>query len=44
MRMFVERGVHVTDIAAMSLPASYPGSEALDLCERTICELQTLWP
>jgi 7-cyano-7-deazaguanine synthase in queuosine biosynthesis len=42
--VFIERGVNVADIAAMSLPASYPGREALDLCERTISELQTLWP
>lgn len=44
MQDFIDRGVRAADIAAMSLPASYTGRAALDLCERTIHELRTLWP
>lgn len=43
IRDFIARGIRPTDIAALSLPAAYPGSEALDLCRRAIHELQALY-
>jgi 7-cyano-7-deazaguanine synthase in queuosine biosynthesis len=43
IRAFVEKGIGPADIAAMSLPDSYPGKTALDLCERQVKEFQGLF-
>ncbi len=42
IRDFATRGISGRDVAAMSLPADYPPAEALDLCQRTIGELELL--
>ncbi len=42
IRGFVARGVRVTDIAAMRLPAGYTAGMARDLCERGAAELSLL--
>jgi 7-cyano-7-deazaguanine synthase in queuosine biosynthesis len=42
VRNFVTRGVRQRDLMAMSLPNSYPLSDALDLCQRGINELAGL--
>ncbi len=44
IRAFNEHGVSATDVAAMSLPDSYAGADALDLCQREIKELRGLLP
>jgi len=44
VRAFIGRRVRPATIAALGLPDSYPGSEALDLCRRAIEELQALYP
>jgi 7-cyano-7-deazaguanine synthase in queuosine biosynthesis len=38
---FVRRGVRTADIAAMSLPPSYPATRAMELCQRGVEELRT---
>jgi 7-cyano-7-deazaguanine synthase in queuosine biosynthesis len=42
VRSFVKRGVRERDLTAMSLPNSFPLSDALDLCRRGIGELAGL--
>lgn len=42
MQIFIERGVRPSDVAALSLPASYPPLEALDLTQRAIAEIKTV--
>lgn len=44
VRNFIRRGLKPTDLAALSLPRSYPLRAAMDLCERSISELATLYP
>ena len=43
MQEYLERGVRPTDIAALSLPSSYAGKKAFDLCKRASDELRLLW-
>lgn len=40
MRGFLRRGVRTRDLATMSLPASYPVTNAADLCRRACGELE----
>ncbi|WP_411098856.1 hypothetical protein [Streptomyces sp. x-45] len=44
VRNFVRRGVKAKDLATLSLPQSYPLRDALDLCQRGINELRSLYP
>jgi len=44
VRNFTRQGLKPTDLAALSLPRSYPLRAAMDLCERGISELATLYP
>jgi hypothetical protein len=44
VRNFIQRGVRVRDLVALSLPADYPLREAMDLCRRGIDELRSLYP
>ena len=44
MQEFLERGVRSADIAILSLPSSYAGRAALDICSRASDELRLLWP
>lgn len=44
VRNFTRRGLKPTDLAALSLPSSYPLRAAMDLCERGISDLATLYP
>ncbi len=44
MRGLLRRGVSSADMAAMSLPATYPTAEAVDLCKRATAELRTYFP
>lgn len=43
-RNFVRRGVKARDLATIGLPRSYALRDALDLCERGIKELRSLYP
>ncbi len=40
MQSFLRRGVRTRDLAAMSLPPSYPRAAAADLCRRACVELE----
>lgn len=42
MQVFIERGIKLADIAALSLPDSYSPQEALDLCQRAIAEMRAV--
>lgn len=44
VRNFVRRGVKARELATLGLPQSYPLREALDLCERGMIELRSLYP
>jgi len=44
VRNFVRRGVKARDLATLSLPQSYPLRDALNLCQRGINELRSLYP
>lgn len=44
VRNFVRRGVKARDLATLSLPHSYSLGDALDLCQRGISELRSLYP
>lgn len=44
VRNFVRRGVKARDLVALGLPQSYPLRDALDLCQRGIQELRSLYP
>ena len=44
LQLFLEDGMGAADVAAMTLPNSYPGRAALDLCNRAIRELRLLLP
>ena len=44
VRDFIDRGISTADVASLSLPASYPPRDALDLCQREIAELRNLFP
>jgi 7-cyano-7-deazaguanine synthase in queuosine biosynthesis len=43
IRNFVARGVRQRDLAALNLPADFKLSEAMDLCQRGIAELRSLY-
>ena len=43
VRNFVRRDVKARDLATLSLPQSYPIRDALDLCQRGINELRSLY-
>jgi hypothetical protein len=42
LQLFLEDGVAPADIAAMTLPSSYPARSALELCQRATAELRLL--
>ena len=44
VRNFVRRGVKARDLASLSLPQSHPLRDALELCQRGISELRSLYP
>jgi Queuosine biosynthesis protein QueC len=44
LELFLEDGVGAADVAAMSLPSSYPARSALELCTRAMAELRLLFP
>lgn len=44
VKNFVRRGVTARDLATLGLPRDYPLRDALDLCERGITELRSLYP
>jgi hypothetical protein len=44
VRNFIRRGVKGRDLATLNLPADNPLREALDLCQRGIQELRSLYP
>jgi 7-cyano-7-deazaguanine synthase in queuosine biosynthesis len=44
LQLFLEDGMGAADVAAMTLPNSYPRRAALDLCNRAIRELRLLLP
>jgi 7-cyano-7-deazaguanine synthase in queuosine biosynthesis len=44
VRNFIQRGVRERDLIALSVPANYPLREAMDLCQRGIAELRSLYP
>lgn len=44
VRNFVRRGVRGRDLAALGLPQNYPLRDALNLCQRGINELRSLYP
>lgn len=44
VRNFVRRGVRARDLATLGLQSSYPIRDALDLCQRGISELRSLYP
>jgi len=41
---FIRRGVRGRDLATLGLPRNYPVRDALDLCQRGIKELRSLYP
>lgn len=43
VRNFVRRGVGATDLVAAALPLSFPLRAALELCERGVAELRSLY-
>lgn len=44
VRNFIRRGVMARDLATLGLPSSFPMHDALDLCQRGIKELRSLYP
>ncbi|HZL04007.1 MAG TPA: hypothetical protein VFE45_01070, partial [Coriobacteriia bacterium] len=44
VRNFVRRGVKGRDLATLCLPDNYPMRDALDLCQRGLAELRSLYP
>ncbi|HVA10177.1 MAG TPA: hypothetical protein VNG12_25965, partial [Acidimicrobiales bacterium] len=44
VRNFIRRGVSGRDLATLGLPSNYPLRDALDLCQRGIEELRSLYP
>lgn len=44
VRNFIRRGVRGRDLAALGLPNNYPLRDALDLCQRGVDELRSLYP
>jgi hypothetical protein len=42
MRDFALRGIRPRDVMAISLPADYAATDALDLCRRGVQELRSL--
>lgn len=44
VRNFVRRGVRGRDLVTLGLPHNYPLRDALDLCQRGIKELRSLYP
>lgn len=44
VRNFIRRGVRGRDLATLGLPDNYPLRDALDLCQRGIAELRSLYP
>lgn len=44
VRNFIRRGVRSRDLATLGLPSNYPLRDALDLCQRGIEELRSLYP
>ena len=43
IRAFIQRGVRSRDIATLSLPSTYSPKDALDICQRGLNELQSLY-
>jgi hypothetical protein len=43
LKLFLEDGIGVADVAAMSLPGSYPARQAVELCQRAMDELRLLF-
>ncbi len=44
LQVFLDGGIGPADVAAMSLPSSYPARDALGLCQRAMDELRLLFP
>jgi hypothetical protein len=44
VRNFIRRGVRGRDLATLGLPQNYALRDALDLCQRGIKELRSLYP
>jgi 7-cyano-7-deazaguanine synthase in queuosine biosynthesis len=44
VRSFIQRGIRMRDLAALSLPTDYTLRDAFDLCQRGIQELRSLYP
>jgi hypothetical protein len=44
VRNFARRGMRARDLATLGLPRNYPVRDALDLCQRGIRELRSLYP
>lgn len=44
IRNLLKRGVGARDLATLGLPAGYPIRDALDLCQRGLAELGSLYP
>lgn len=44
MRSFLSHGLRTSDLASMTLPASYSTAAARDICDRAIAELRLLFP
>jgi hypothetical protein len=44
VRNFIRRGVRGRDLATLGLPNNYPLRDALDLCQRGVGELRSLYP
>lgn len=43
VRNFIRRGIRARDLATLGLPANYPMSDAMELCQRGIAELRSLY-
>jgi hypothetical protein len=44
LRAFLTRGLRSSDLASLTLPATYPMAAARDICERAVAELELLFP
>ena len=44
LRAFLRRGLRSSDLASLTLPATYPTADARDICERAVAELELLFP
>jgi 7-cyano-7-deazaguanine synthase in queuosine biosynthesis len=44
LRAFLARGLRTSDLASLTLPATYPTAVARDICERAVAELELLFP